>query len=115
MISRASVVPPSSDLDLYVSKVWGLRVGRFLFQEGYSFVPSQHQHPTFQVAIVEERVHTNTALYGNFKGISGVFNFEKDGRHGEKLKIQLMVAVRSAIEPILHYHSSKLSLLILRT
>ena len=58
---------PSSDLDLYVSKVWGLRVGRFLFQEGYSFVPSQHQHPTFQVAIVEERVHTNTALYGNFR------------------------------------------------
>ena len=106
---------PESDLDIYVPRAWRYEVGQFLLQTGYKFVRYPSQHPTFESAVFETGVSTSTADYGNFKGISGVFNFEKDGRHGEKLKIQLMVAVRSAIEPILHYHSSKLSLLILRT
>ena len=98
---------PESDLDIYVPRAWRSEVGRFLLQAGYKFVRHPPQHPTFINAVFEHGVSTATANYGNFKGISGVFNFEKDGRHGEKLKIQLMVAVRSAIEPILHYHSSQ--------
>ena len=104
---------PESDLDIYVPKTWRNEVGQFLLRAGYSFVPHSSQHPTFVEAVFENSVTTSTAEYGNFKGISGVFNFEKNGMHGERLKIQLMVAVRSAIEPILHYHSSKSSLFIL--
>ena len=100
---------PESDLDLYVSKAWRVEVGRFLLQSGYTFVPYTRQRSTFELAISDTRVTTSTALYGNFRGISGVFNFEKKGIRGETLKIQLMVAVRSPVEPILCYHSSKLS------
>ena len=96
---------PLSDLDLYVSKGWGPEVGHFLLQEGYSFVPGQKQHPTFDSALTEPRVQNNAALYGNFKGISGVFTFENTGRGGTR-KVQVMLAVRTPIEVILRFHSS---------
>ena len=96
---------PLSELDLYVSKGWGPEVGHFLLQEGYSFVPGQHQHPTFDSALTEPRVQSNAALYGNFKGISAVFTFEKTGRGGIR-KVQVMLAARTPIEVILRFHSS---------
>ena len=102
---------PHSDLDLYVSKVWGPRVGHFLSQEGYSFVPGQHQHPTFDSAVIESEAQTNAAVhvYGNFKGIAGVYTFEKIGKDGDTLKVQIMFAARTPIEVILRFHSSEFS------
>ena len=101
---------PESDLDIYVSKAWRVEVGQFLLQSGYQFVPHGRQRSVFENAVSEMRIMTSTALYGNFRGISGVFNFVKQGARGERLKVQLMVSARSPIEPILRYHSSKLSL-----
>ena len=97
---------PESDLDLYVPKSWAKEVGHFLLRAGYRFSPRRSQHPTFYIAIRAKRVVDATAAYGHFRGIAGVFNFKKIASDGTKLKIQLMVAVRSPMEVILRYHSS---------
>ena len=99
---------PSSDLDIYVSRVWANDVGQFLLQEGYKFCRDSSQHPTFQSALKEKRVTNATAHYGNFRGIAAVFTFEKDQAVGNKLKVQVMAAVRSPMEVILRFHSSTL-------
>ena len=99
---------PESDLDIYAPKAWGKEVGCFLLRAGYAFVPHQKQHPNFESALFARRVVSAIAVYGNFKGIAGVFNFVKTAPDGRMLKIQLMVAVRSPIEVILRYHSSML-------
>ena len=101
---------PDSDLDLYVSKGWAYDVGTFLLQEGYKFVRTSSQHPTFGVAVQEDRVATATAHYGNFRGISAVFTFQKRSKDGTNLKVQVMAAVRSPMEVILRFHSSTLKL-----
>ena len=100
---------PESDLDIYAPKAWGNEVGRFLLRAGYAFVPHRSQHPNFDTAVFARRVVSATAVYGNFKGIAGVFNFVKTAPDGRTLKIQLIVAVRSPIEVILRYHSSTLN------
>ena len=98
---------PESDLDIYTPKAWREVVGLFLLKAGYTFARNPAQHPTFESAVSEAQVVDITALYGNFKGVGGVFNFVKTLPNGETLKIQLIVAVRSPIEIIMRYHSSK--------
>ena len=97
---------PESDFDIYVPKAWGSEVGHFLLRAGYVFAPRKSQHPTFDSEMRTKRVVNATATYGNFRGIAGVFDFEKVAPDGTKLKIQLMFAVRSPMEVILRYHSS---------
>lgn len=101
---------PGSDLDLYVPMTGRVRVGRFLLKEGYKFVPNpiQKSTPNFDDAIMGRRVLTNKAFYGDFKGIASVFNFEKQPDHGKRLRVQIIVAVRSPMEVILCFHSSML-------
>ena len=82
-------------------------VGKFLLEAGYTFVRLPFQHESFISVIRAKRVIRSHAFYGNFKGISAVFNFTKAGSRGRTLKVQLMIAVRSPIETVLHYHSSK--------
>ncbi|CAL1699941.1 unnamed protein product [Somion occarium] len=97
---------PDSDLDLYVPMPWRKKVGHFLLAQGYKFEPYPFQHPTFDVAISDRRVVTARGLYGNLKGIAGVFTFEKKSARGEELKVQIIVAVRSTMEVILRFHST---------
>lgn len=97
---------PHSDLDLYVPRVWRSRIGHFLLQDGYQFVPTSWQHPTFDVAVTDKKVTTASRRYGNLKGIAGVFTFKKHGPRGDELKVQIMVVIRSTMDVILRYHSS---------
>lgn len=97
---------PESDLDIYVPMAWRLKVGHYLSEQGYRFVPNSIQHPNYDVAVSERRVITATARYGNLRGIAGVFTFKKRGADGEERKVQIMVAVRSPIEVIFRFHSS---------
>ena len=97
---------PTSDLDIYVSRVWAREVGQFLLQQGYQFCRDSSQHPTFNSALKEKRVANATAHYGNFKGIAAVFTFKKGQAKGEDLKVQVMASVRSPMEVILRFHSS---------
>ena len=97
-----------SDLDLYVPLVWRARVGHYLLDQGYTFAPNPRQKSHFDDAVQEERVLSNKAFYGNFKGIASVFNFKKCTSRNETLKVQVIVAARSPMEIILRFHSSKL-------
>lgn len=94
-----------SDLDVYVPKQFRKDVGRFLFDEGYKFVPNAKQDPDFWAAINHPRVLDSTGIYA-FRGVSGVFTFEKE-QSGKELKVQLIVSVHSPMEIILGFHSSK--------
>ncbi|KAK7686688.1 hypothetical protein QCA50_010288 [Cerrena zonata] len=97
---------PESDLDLYVAMPWGSNIGHFVLGHGYQFMPTPVQPRDFDAAISHPRVTTAGARYGNFKGIAGVFTFEKGQPGGRKLKVQIMVAVRSPMEIILQFHST---------
>ncbi|KAK7680745.1 hypothetical protein QCA50_016053 [Cerrena zonata] len=95
-----------SDLDLYVPMPQRVQLGRYLLREGYKFVPTSWQHPTFEVAVLEERVARASTNYGQLKGIAGVFTFKKPASCGQELKIQIMVACRSTMDVVLRYHST---------
>ena len=98
---------PESDLDLYVPLCWRHQVGNYLLEQGYTFVPNSRQDRDFGVAVMNKRVLTNKAIYGNFKGIAAVFTFSKDVPERGKLKVQVIAAVRSPTEVVLRFHSSK--------
>lgn len=98
---------PESDLDVYVPTPWALRAGHFLLDEGYSFTPSTFQNANFEHAVSVPQVMDAAARYDTFRGIAGVFTFEKEQSDGGKVRVQIMVAVRSPIEVILGFHSSR--------
>lgn len=103
---------PESDLNVYVSMPWRIQLGQFLIAAGYCFEHDSLQHPDFSVAVSEPRVLTATAMHGKFKGIAGVFTFTRKQSDGSKLRVQIIVAVRSPVEVILRFPSSEFTFVI---
>jgi hypothetical protein len=100
-----------SDLDLYVDDQYRKEIGHYLQKEGYCFVPNGEQGPSFEGPTYQRcettdfiRRSTEIELYG-MRGVVGVFDFVKVGF--PELKVQLITAIRTPLEAILNFHSSR--------
>lgn len=103
---------PESDLDVYVHMQFTKEVGKYLLQEGYTFIPGRIQAEDFEVASEASVIKENPDFY-SFRGVASVFTFQKETAD-DMLKVQLIVARRSGVEVILHFHSSMLCFPIVR-
>ncbi|KAF8662093.1 hypothetical protein AX16_001203 [Volvariella volvacea WC 439] len=111
---------PESDLDLYTEHRYALPLLTWLARIGYRFVPRPGQAETYLSAYkariadggLGERWRHATLFEseprGYFgRGVAGVFNFEKQaGDGGSTRKVQLITALHSPMEIVLHFHST---------
>lgn len=99
---------PGSDLDLYVAQEFAFEVGSWVVQhEGYVYVPSMDQDPDFAQAWALSELHTpseDPLQFDRYRtsGVSGVFDFKKEGRP----KVQLVATSTSPVHSILCFHNS---------
>ncbi|KAF8640156.1 hypothetical protein AX16_010256, partial [Volvariella volvacea WC 439] len=115
---------PESDLDIYAEHRHALPLVNWLSSIGYKFVAQNGQAEDVKQAFMEtsEYVHmtetgpsrdnvpggfSESVPVGRFgRGVAGVLNFEKRAKDGSKRKIQVITAVHSPKEIILHFHST---------
>lgn len=108
---------PLADFDIYVELAKGVQVGRWLMENGYSYVPSKRDHygstlqqpDDFELSI-KSLDYGWIGDYFKCKGVKGVLNFFRDV-DGTTKKVQLIVTELCAIRTILSFHSSKCSAL----
>lgn len=110
------VVYPNSDLDLYVKHQYREAIGRWLLEIGYKYVPQQEHVgiATFEEALALEPApprygmplgHEFLHQGGNgYIGASCIFTFVKKTPYR---KIELISSLRSPLERVLNFHSSK--------
>jgi len=96
-----------SDLDIYVPLKFRERVGLWLLGVGYKFVPGKKQQADFKEAVRDPKVVQNRASYF-MRGVAAVFTFVKPSPSDAnvELKVQVIVAARTAMEIILNFHST---------
>ncbi|KAK7696087.1 hypothetical protein QCA50_000730 [Cerrena zonata] len=94
---------PEADMDIYVFAGFRFEVAEFLFQDGYEFVPEEHQKSKFQLAALDSEL--NIGEY-EFKGVITVFTFEKKKVDGKVVKAQIVLAANGPFEAILGFHST---------
>jgi hypothetical protein len=83
---------PESDLDLYVYRRFSSEIGKFLFQAGYEFKPSDRQNKDLDIATRESNPALDTTPYPT-TGIRTIFSFsKKKGSGGQEIKIQMVIA-----------------------
>lgn len=118
-LSRSSFTP--SDLDVFSNLQHVVRLGRFLMDAGYVYVPmstvviggvkiSEQQHLDFEDAVRLESLKSspNTGTLADryeFTAIAGVFNFMK-----KDLKVQLVACRNEPVEVVLGFYSSEFEL-----
>lgn len=103
-----------SDLDLYVPLLYRKDVGSWLLAQGYQYIPNSVQNPDFGAASDENNIDNLNRIYvgpdSRMRGVAAVFTFHKSSpvMPDKKLQVQVIVAKRSPIAAILHFHSSEL-------
>ena len=110
----ARTVYPSSDLDLYLHKRHRRTVGRWLLAAGYKFAPTSRQRSKFEDEVLRRPRPGHDGHYA-MPGIACIYTFHRDppqGAPGERLKVQLIVAINTPMEVILGFHSSASSPLL---
>lgn len=97
---------PESDLDVYVRKDAFEEVARWVFAQGYIFIPSQSQDALFEVAISQEEVADEYDFeeYITFNVLTFVKPLQTHPE--QQLKVQIIGAVHTPMENILKFHSS---------
>ncbi|KAH9899411.1 hypothetical protein C8Q73DRAFT_743368 [Cubamyces lactineus] len=120
-------VYPESDLDLYVHMRDRREVGRWLIQEGYTFVPNVYQSRKFEEEVVHGMSQRTDGIY-RMPGVAAILTFKKSvpaptipailenedtsdtssqsAREHCELKVQIIVAKNTPMEVILGFHST---------
>ena len=78
-------------------------VGRWLLDAGYTFVPTDHQDPSFEITILDTISLPRRGLQA-LDGIASMLTFVKPC--SQELKVQLLIAENAPMEVILSSHSS---------
>lgn len=95
---------PDGDLDVYASLRYRFEAAKFLFREGYRYIPERDQDPDFRGAASTNRLRVDEFYPTN--EVLTVLRFMKRKDNGNSVRTQLIVARNSPIGTILGFHSS---------
>lgn len=105
------IIYPDSDLDLYLPLQYAWQIADWLVSAGYTYAPKKASLPTVDIALLDATENHDRGYTGNtpstnrgYLNATCVLDFTATD---PPRKVQLMCTLRSTIELILGFHSSK--------